>query len=123
MTVRGERQDVPDEVAPEDLFGLLDDEYARALLVQLAEESMTARQLHDETDASLATVYRRLDALVDGGLVAERTRIDEDGNHYGVYEATLGEVRIKLTESGFEASVDRREDVADRFTNVWRDMG
>lgn len=123
MSRSGERRDVPDEVPPEEVFALLDDEYARALLVRLAEQPMTAHRLHEATDASLATVYRRLDALADCGLVAERTRLDEDGNHYAVYEASLDELRVSLTPGGFEAVVDRREDVADAFTRVWEGMG
>lgn len=113
---------MPEDVDPCDLFALLDDEYARALLVTLRDEEMTATRLHEETDASLATVYRRLDELADCGLVAERTRIDPDGNHYGVYEATLGELRVELTPEGFEATVDRREDVADAFTRIWEEI-
>jgi DNA-binding transcriptional ArsR family regulator len=104
------------------LFALLDDEHARALLVALTEEPMTAQQLHDRTDASLATVYRRLDALADCGLVAERTRLDDDGNHHAVYDARLAELRVRLTDDGFETSVDAREDVADRFTRVWGEL-
>ncbi|MFB6296381.1 MAG: ArsR/SmtB family transcription factor [Halobacteriales archaeon] len=114
---------MPEDVAPERLFALLDDEHARALLVRLTEEPMTAQQLHATTDASLATVYRRLDDLADCGLVAERTRIDGDGNHYAVYEAALGELRVRPTGEGFEVAVDASEDVADRFTRVWEGMG
>lgn len=113
---------MPEDADPETLFALLDDEYARALLVRLTEHAMTAQQLQETTDASLATVYRRLDDLADSGLVAERTRIDDSGNHYAVYDATLGELRVRLTGEGFEVAVDRREDVADRFTRVWGEM-
>ena len=117
-----ERPAVPEDVDGETLFALLDDEYARGLLVRLTESPMTAQQLHDETDASLATVYRRLDALADCGLVAERTRIDGDGNHYAVYEAALEEIRVRLTGDGLETTVDARGDVADRFTRIWGEM-
>lgn len=113
---------MPEDVDAAALFALLDDEYARGLLVRLTEEAMTAQQLHDEIGASLATVYRRLDDLTDCGLVQERTRIDEDGNHTSVYEAALGELRVQLTAQGFEVTVDRRGDVADAFTRVWEEM-
>lgn len=114
---------MPEDVDPEEVFALLDDQYARALLVRLTDDAMTAQQLQETTEASLATVYRRLDDLADCGLVAERTRVDAEGNHYAVYEATLGELRVQLTADGFETTVDAREDVADRFTRVWREMG
>lgn len=113
---------MPEDVDPADLFALLDDEYARALLVRLTEEEMTAQQLHEEIDASLATVYRRLDTLVDRGFVEKRTMIDEDGHHAGVYGAALAELRVRLTAEGFETTVDRREDVADKFTRIWEEL-
>jgi hypothetical protein len=50
---------VPEDVDPEEVFALLDDQYARALLVRLTDDAMTAQQLHETTEASLATVYRR----------------------------------------------------------------
>jgi hypothetical protein len=51
------------------VLDLLEDEYTRRILEALAEEPRPARELIEATDASRATVYRRLNSLQDHGLV------------------------------------------------------
>lgn len=110
--------------ADAELIGLLDDEYARAILAATAREPMTASELAEVCDASPPTVYRRLDALADADLIAERTEPDPDGHHRGVYAARLDAVHVALHEEGFDVAVDRREPetVADRFTRLYEGL-
>lgn len=103
----------------EEIAGILDDEYARAILRETSAEAMSANELSDRCDASLPTVYRRLDRLESHDLVAERTELDPDGNHYSVYEARLDRVEIQLDDGEFVFEIDYREDIADKFTRMW----
>ena len=104
----------------EDLLAVLDDAYARPILVAASAEPQSAKALAEACDASLPTVYRRLDTLTEYNLITERTELDDDGHHYSTYEATLQSVAISLDEEGLTADVSREPtDAADRFTELW----
>lgn len=106
-----------------ELLEVLDDEYARAILTETSVEPMSASTLSDRCDASLPTIYRRLDRLTACHLVTEDTELAPDGNHYSVYEANLDRVEFSLEDGELTADVTRREeDVADKFTRMWEEM-
>ena len=107
-----------------ELFSLLDDEYARAILIATSKRPMSANTLSEECDASLPTVYRRVERLVDCNLLAEHTEIVEDGHHYSVYEARLQRLTVDLADGDLRVSVEEEqpEDVADRFTEMWEGL-
>ena len=112
---------VSDEVAPPELFSLLDDEYARLILTKTSEQPMSAKALSEAADASKPTIYRRLERLQDAGLVTERKEFREEGRHYSVYEARLEQLSITLSDGDLEVelSITGTEDPADRFTRMW----
>lgn len=85
---------------------------------------MSAKSLSEECDASLPTVYRRTERLVACGLVAERTRLTDDGHHYQIYEARLDSLTVELEDDGLRLTVEERrtEDMADRFTDMWEEL-
>jgi predicted transcriptional regulator len=116
---------VNEDCSSEELFSLLDDEYARAILIATSKRPMSAKTLSEECDASLPTVYRRVERLVDCDLLAEQTQIVEDGHHYGVYEARLQRLTVDLSDGNLNVSIEEQqpEDVADRFTEMWEDIG
>lgn len=110
-----------EEADPAELFALLDDEYARTILTKTSERPMSAKALSEACDASLPTVYRRLDRLTDCGLVAERTEFGDEGRHYSVYGARLERVSIEVEDGELRVSIvaPELEDPADRFTRMW----
>lgn len=93
------------EVETDDLLSVLEDDCGRRLLEQVAAEAKPARALVDAVDASRATVYRRLNALEDAGLVETATQYDEDGHHRKVFRATLERVTLELDDGGLSATV------------------
>lgn len=107
---------------PEDVFSVLGDEYARAILRATSIEPRSAKVLSEECDMSRPTVSRRINTLLDHDLLVERRRYDPGGHHYSVYEARLNEVTIRLLDGHFDIRVTFREDAADRFTRIWREM-
>lgn len=113
-----------EEPPPEDLFALLADEYARAILTATTAEHHSAPMLADTIDAAPSTVYDRLDRLHDAGLIDERTELDEDGNHYATYRARLERLDVRLDEDGFaiETELVGRDAAADRFTELWGEL-
>lgn len=105
----------------ETVVGLMDDDYARAILRETSVEALSAGELADRCDASRQTVYRRLDSLQEAGLVTEQTRPREDGHHDAVYAATLDRLSIELREGTFEFELEQSEsNAADELTRLWR---
>lgn len=105
----------------EDVFALLDDEYARAILTQTSIEPMSAKTLSERCDASLPTIYRRTERLIECDLLAERTEIGPDGHHYSVFDARLDRLTVELDEGDLSMRIEagEPEDPADRFTDLW----
>ena len=105
------------------LFDLLADEYARTILVATSREAMSATTLSERHEMSLPTVYRRVERLQTFDFLVEQTEIDPTGGHHrSVYEANLERIAIELEEGAFDVRVRLREDAADRFTRMWREM-
>jgi predicted transcriptional regulator len=118
-SVRREGVGVPEDVEVTTVVGLLDDDYARDILAVASERKCSAKELAEAVDASLPTVYRRVDDLVDAGLLVEETELRSDGNHHSVYVTTLSRVELELSEGTFEMQLERKTDVADRFTDMF----
>lgn len=109
--------------ADEDLFALLDDDYARDILVETADGPQSVGALSDACGADPSTIYRRIDRLEDQDLIEAEQRLDPDGHHYKVYAATLDTVSVTLTPAGFEVDVvTTAEDPADRFTRLYEEF-
>ncbi|ADB63773.1 hypothetical protein Htur_5142 (plasmid) [Haloterrigena turkmenica DSM 5511] len=106
------------------VLAVLDDEYARDILTHTSVEPMSASTLSERCDASLPTIYRRLDRLEECQLVSEETELAPDGNHYSVYSANLESLELSLGDGEFELEVTYQdeEDVADKFTRMWEGM-
>nr|WP_206039102.1 helix-turn-helix domain-containing protein [Halomicrobium mukohataei] len=119
--VRPEGPTVSEGPADEDIFALLDDEYAREILTQTSVEPMSAKALSDRCDASLPTIYRRTERLVECDLLVEQTKVRQNGHHYSVFEACLDRLTVELDEGELSVTIDagEPEDPADRFTNLW----
>lgn len=107
----------------DEMFEALCSNHARAILVAASSDPCSAQELAEQCDASLPTVYRRVDALVEQGLLVETMNVDPDGNHYTVYAARLDSVRFDVENSGFIASISLARDIVDRFGDFWRGLG
>lgn len=102
------------------VVSLLDDEYARAILLATSEQPMSATELSDACECSLSTAYRRLERLQEESMVTEGTRPRPDGNHDTVYAANLDRVEIRLRDGALQVDVDRKStDMADQLTQLW----
>jgi len=113
---------VTEEPNPPEVFATLDDAYAREILVATKTDRLSAKELSEECDMSRPTVSRRVNALVDQGLLEEYTHVDPGGRHYHEYEARLERIEVLLARDGFEIEIDRRPDPADRLTSIIQTM-
>jgi predicted transcriptional regulator len=117
---------VSSECDEAELLALLEDEYARAILTATSAKPMSADTLSERCDASVSTIYRRVDRLQEHDLIEEQTEFDPDGHHYSVYASRLEGVNVTFEDGTCEVALRRRppaeEDVADRFTRMWQDL-
>lgn len=114
---------VNEECDVETIGALLEDPTARTILLETSQEPMSASTLSEYCDASQPTVYRRLDDLRDCDLLVERTRPDpERGHHRTLYVTNLRRITVRLREGTMTLRIDRREDIADRFTRLIEGM-
>jgi biotin operon repressor len=106
-----------------EVISLLDDEYARAILVEASREALSAAQLAERCDASEPTVYRRIEQLQDNDLLVERQQLDPDGHHYRTFATRVERVTVEIEDGDCTIDVSRREvDAADRFTRLFEGL-
>lgn len=84
---------------------VLGDECSRTILVATSDGPQTAKELTDLTDSSSATVYRRINDLLDGDLLEECIRFEEGGSHTTAYRATVERVNVEIDPTGIDVSV------------------
>ncbi|MFC6940304.1 helix-turn-helix domain-containing protein [Salinirubellus sp. GCM10025818] len=107
----------------EELYALLDDEYARRILVETYGDARSAEALSDACDASESTIYRRVERLRERDLIEGIQRLDPGGHHHEVYAARLERVTVELTDDGLVVDVDYAEEhAADRFTRLYEEL-
>lgn len=113
-----------DRAVDEEVFELLDDPYAREILVETWDGAQSAEALSEACDASRSTIYRRIERLRERDLLEGEQRLDPAGHHHEVYSARLERVTVELTSDGFVVEIDRIEsdDPADRFTRLYRGL-
>lgn len=94
----------PIVVATEDrvqnLLDLLSDPGCRSILAATTDTARSARELADSCDVPLSTTYRKLDDLVDAGLLAERTRVRRAGKHPSEFRRVVDEVVVSVRPTG-----------------------
>ena len=98
------------EPTASDALDALGDECARIILVATSEMPRTAKELTDRTDSSSATVYRRINDLIESDLLEECIRFEEDGTHTTAYEATIDCLLVRIDAEGICVSPTKADD-------------
>lgn len=78
----------------------LDDPDCRALLEAATGRARTAGELIEVSGVPRSTTYRKLDQLVEAGLLEERVRVSPEGSHASEYRRTVDDVVVSITETG-----------------------
>ncbi|MDF9746003.1 winged helix-turn-helix domain-containing protein [Natrinema salsiterrestre] len=95
---------------PSAQLDVLGDDCARTILVATSDGPKTAKELTERTDSSSATVYRRINNLLESDLLAECVRFDDDGSHTTAYEATVDVLRVRIAADGIDVAVSDGEE-------------
>lgn len=78
----------------------------RRLLVAATDDPRSASELADASGVALSTAYRKLDRLVDAGLLEQGTRVSTVGRHPTVYTRVTRRVTVTVADDG-RLGVDR----------------
>ena len=113
---------VDDEHSIEEILDTIGDEHARRVLAAISREPRSAKELSEECDLSLPTVYRRIEMLNQYNLVKDQTLVADDGNHYKVYESNFESTVISLEDDEYRVRIYREENLPDRFSQLWDDL-
>lgn len=114
---------VSKEWDPEDVFDVLASDVARDILVLASDGPRSADELASDCDASLPTIYRRVNALLEYDLLAARRRFDDDGHHYQTFQTAIEGITVDVDESGVAAETEPCDDLVGRFEAFWTDLG
>jgi len=112
-----------DDRSIEEILNTIGDEHARRVLAAISREPKSAKELSEECDLSLPTVYRRIEILEEHELVTDETLVADDGNHYKVYESNFDSTVISLEDDEYKVRIYREENLPDRFSQLWDDLG
>jgi len=96
--------------SPTAQLDVLGDECARTILVATSERPQTAKELTAMTDCSSATVYRRINNLLESGLLEECVRFESDATHTTAYRATADKLHIRIDGDGINVSIRSTDD-------------
>ena len=111
---------VNDEPAKQRILTALSDIYSRQILSATIDEPLSALELSKNHGIPITTVYRRLEELVEAGLIAAvKSGRTTDGKWYDLYKSLL--LRIDISFDGAVVRIDAKlnEHLSDRFTRLW----
>lgn len=106
----------------DELLDLLGEERVRQILAATSRDPLSAKELSEECDVALSTIYRRVEDMVANDLLVEQTQIETDGSHHSVYEANVDHVDVDIEDGTIDIKMDVREDAAQRFSRIWSDI-
>lgn len=117
-----EPPDKSNEWEADDILDAVSHEHARQILAFARLKPMSAEDLADRCETTLPTIYRRINALLEYGLLDEQTQITPDGNHYRTFETDVERVSLLIDTETFGVEVQFQKDIVDTFGQFWRDL-
>jgi predicted ArsR family transcriptional regulator len=92
-----------------EILASLGDEYSIEIL-RATHTPRSARELSELLDVPIATCYRRIEALVEAGLLAEEGReLSDRGRRSSVYRRTVDGIALTFEEGSVDLSTDDRD--------------
>lgn len=111
------RQRQPAERETE-LLDVLGDECSRRILAATSERPMTVKELTERCPVSSTTVYRRINTLVDRGLLREKPAFPSDGTSKKSYESTVDRIETRIDGEGFTVRTYGGESDQERIVDL-----
>ena len=103
---------------------LLGDECCRKILEKIKDEPKSVKQLDEEcSGVSMPTVYRRINKLLEYGLVKESPTVDLSGSHYKTYKLNLKSVNISVGEDEIKVDLFLEDDDLKEVKTAFENAG
>lgn len=94
-----------DERSPEKILNMIGDTKARTVLAAVIQKPRSVNELEERLDLSQASVYRQVNKLHEYDLIAERTLVADDGNHYSEYKCNFKSVIMSVEEDRYDVRI------------------
>lgn len=85
---------------PSVLLAVLVDEHAQEILSATSRNSLSAEELESTCGLSMSTIYRKIDRLLELGLLNEQFRVSTEGRHRREFQANIDRVELTYTPEG-----------------------
>lgn len=93
--------------------------YSAEILTAMTEPR-SARELSERLDIPIATSYRRIDELLDAGLLTLDDRVHSAGGRQTkVYRRDVDGIKIEFAEDDVEVSLEDRQSGKTKRTESW----
>ena len=111
---------VCEESAKERVLSAIADEYSRRILAFTMDEPVSALQVSKASGIPNTTLYRRIEELVEAGLIASvKSGRTVDGKWHYLYRSLLRRINVSFENGEVIIDVAINESVPDRFTKLW----
>jgi DNA-binding transcriptional ArsR family regulator len=88
------------EVDTGELLSILSNEYVRAIMAEISDEALPAREIAQRLDISRTTVYRRLEWLEEAGILRSRMSYESNGHHRQRFRVVVDRLALSVDSDG-----------------------
>ncbi|MDY6780842.1 MAG: winged helix-turn-helix domain-containing protein [Halobacteria archaeon] len=108
---------------PEKAMECLGDEYSIQILSLALDDEKSAKEISHDLDIPIATVYRRVDDLVDAGFLDyEGKKLTNEGKRVKVYRCYIDEVKLYFEGSTPRLEVKKKSDAQKTIDKAWKNL-
>jgi predicted transcriptional regulator len=87
------------------------------------DEPVSALNLSKDYKIPITTVYRRIEELVQAGLLgAVKSSRTTDGKWYELYRSLLSRINVSFEEGNVRVEVEVNDHIADKFLRIWSSL-
>ena len=114
---------VSDEEVKQRILTAIADGYSRNILMRTRDEPISALILSKDYKIPITTVYRRIEELVQAGLLgAVKSSRTTDGKWYELYRSLLSRINVSFEEGNVRVEVEVNDHIADKFMRIWSSL-
>ena len=111
---------VNDETAKQRILSALSDEYSRQILTATVPEPLSALQLSSRYQIPITTAYRRIEELLEAGLIAAvKSGRTTDGKWFDLYKSLLLRIDVSFQYGEVTINATLNNHISDKFTRMW----
>ncbi|MDY7082826.1 MAG: helix-turn-helix domain-containing protein [Halobacteria archaeon] len=108
---------------PEEAIESLGDEYSIRILSETLETERSAKEISRRLDIPIATVYRRIDNLVEAGFLEyEGKALTQEGKRVKVYRSYVDQIKIFFESNEPRVEIQKYSDPQKTIDQAWRNI-